>query len=167
MLLRYAEVACALGLHHRVLPRLQALADAEPLNEPVHAHLMIALAGSGQQTAAIWVYEQVRSRLDRELGLYPAEELAEAHMRVLRQDTRAGNRARPQLARPAPAFRTGQFVPRQLPAAPRLFTGRIGEQAVLSGTRGTGPDAGQRRRHRGADRDGRDRQDGAGGPLGA
>jgi len=131
VLLRYAEVACALGLHHRVLPRLQARANAEPLNEPVHAHLMIALAGSGQQAAAIWVYEQVRSRLDRELGLYPAEELAEAHMRVLRQDTPADNRARPQARPSAPAF-AGQLVPRQLPAAPRWFTGRAGELAVLS-----------------------------------
>jgi DNA-binding SARP family transcriptional activator/transcriptional regulator with XRE-family HTH domain len=131
VLLRYAEVACALGLHHRVLPRLRGLADAEPLNEPVHAHLMIALAGSGQQVAAIRVYEQVRSRLDRELGLYPAEELAEAHMRVLRQDTDAGNRARSH-ARPAAAADAGQLVPRQLPAAPRLFTGRAGELAVLS-----------------------------------
>jgi DNA-binding SARP family transcriptional activator len=131
VLLRYAEVACALGLHHRVLRRLQALADAEPLNEAVHAHLMIALAGSGQQMAAIRVYEQVRSRLDRELGLYPAEELAEARIRVLRQNMRAGGRARPA-SRPAALAATGQFVPRQLPAAPRLFTGRIGEQAALS-----------------------------------
>ncbi len=92
VLLRYAEVACALGQYHRVLPRLQALAEAEPLNEPAHARLMIALAGSGQQAAAIRVYEELRSRLDRELGLYPGEELAEAYVRVLRQDIRAGNR---------------------------------------------------------------------------
>ena len=70
VLLRYAEVACALGQYDRVLPRLQALADAEPLNEPAHARLMIALAGSGQQAAAIRVYEDMRARLDRELGLF-------------------------------------------------------------------------------------------------
>jgi DNA-binding SARP family transcriptional activator len=57
VLLRYAEVACTLGQHDRVLPRLQALADAEPLNEPAHARLMIALAGTGQQAAAIRVHE--------------------------------------------------------------------------------------------------------------
>jgi DNA-binding SARP family transcriptional activator len=89
VLLRYAEVACALGQYGRVLTRLQALAAAEPLNEPAHARLMIALAGSGQQAAAIRIYEDMRSRLDRELGLYPGEELVEAHMRVLRQDLRA------------------------------------------------------------------------------
>jgi DNA-binding SARP family transcriptional activator/transcriptional regulator with XRE-family HTH domain len=131
VLLRYAEVACALGQHDRVLPRLQALADAEPLNELAHARLMIALAGSGQQAAAIRVHEDVRARLDRELGLYPGEELAEALVRVLRQDIRAGNRGRAPGSPPAlPA--TVHVVPRQLPAAPRCFTGRRGELAVLS-----------------------------------
>jgi DNA-binding SARP family transcriptional activator len=86
VLVRYAETACALGQYHRVLSRLQGLASVEPLNEPVHARLMIALAGSGQQAAAIRVYEEVRSRLDQELGLYPGEEVAEAYARVLRQD---------------------------------------------------------------------------------
>jgi len=90
VLLRYAELACALGQYRRVLPRLHALAVADPLNESAHARLMIALAGTGQQAAAIGVYEDLRSRLDRELGLYPGEELAEAHLRVLRQDIRAG-----------------------------------------------------------------------------
>lgn len=90
VLLQYAELACALGQHYRVLPRLQALAVAEELNESAHARLMIALAGAGQQAAAIRVYEDLRSRLDRELGLYPSAELAEAHRRVLRQEVHAG-----------------------------------------------------------------------------
>jgi DNA-binding SARP family transcriptional activator/transcriptional regulator with XRE-family HTH domain len=131
VLLRYAEVACALGKYHWVLSRLQALVDAEPLNEAAHARLMIALAGSGQQAAAIRVYEEVRSRLDQELGLYPGEELAEAYVRVLRQDIPAGNRTRPP-ARPPALHTTVYVVPRQLPAAPRCFTGRAGELAALS-----------------------------------
>ena len=131
VLLRYAEVACALGQHYRVLPRLRALAAAEPLNEPAHARLMIALAGSGQQAAALRVYEDVRSRLDRELGIYPGEELAEAYMRVLRQDIFAGNQGRPHVRPPAlPA--TVHVVPRQLPAGPRSFVGRARELAALS-----------------------------------
>jgi DNA-binding SARP family transcriptional activator len=88
-LLRYAELACTLRQYRRVLPLLQALAAAEPLNESVHARLMIALVGTGQQAAAIRIYEDLRSRLDRELGLYPGEELADAHLRILRQDIRA------------------------------------------------------------------------------
>ncbi len=130
-LLRYAEVACALGQYDRVIPRLQALADSEPLNEPAHARLMIALAGSGHQAAAIRVHKDVRTRLDRELGLNPGAELAEAYVRVLRQDIRAWNRLRVPGRQPAlPA--TVQVVPRQLPTAARCFTARRGELAALS-----------------------------------
>ncbi len=131
VLLRYSEVACALGQYHRVLSRLQALADAEELNERVHSHLMIALAGSGQQAAAIRVYEDVRSRLDQELGLYPGEELAEAYVRVLRQNVRAAGRGRIEVGLPALAA-TMLMAPRQLPAAPRCFTGRADKLARLS-----------------------------------
>lgn len=95
VLLRYADAACALGLHDRVLPRLRALANADQLNERAHARLMIALASSGLQAAAIGVYETMRVRLDDELGLYPGEELAEAFGRVLRGDTRTEARHRP------------------------------------------------------------------------
>lgn len=128
VLLRYADVAFVLSKYQRVLPRLQALAAAEPLNEPAHARLMMALAGSGQQAAAIRVYEDLRVRLDHELGLYPSEELAEAHVRVLRQDMPGGSRER---ARASAA--TAVLVPRQLPAASRYFTGRDDELDTLSG----------------------------------
>ena len=137
VLLRYAEVACALAQYRRVLTRLQALAAAEPLNEPAHAWLMIALAGSGQQAGAIHVYEDLRSRLDRELGLYPGEELTEAHLRVLRQDIHAGSRRR---AHPHRAAQAGlHAVPRQLPAASPHFTGRQNELSGLSGLLEPGP----------------------------
>lgn len=86
VILRYAEVACGLGLHDRVLPRLHALAAAEPLDERVHAHLMIALAGVGRQAAALRVYEELRDRLNREFAIYPGKALTDAHLRVLRQD---------------------------------------------------------------------------------
>jgi len=129
VLLRYADAAFILGEYQRVLPRLQALAAAEPLNEPAHARLMLALAGSGHQAAAIRVYEDLRVRLDRELGLYPGEELAEAHVRVLRQDMPAGRRERARVS----AAAAPPLVPRQLPAAARYFTGRDCERDTLSG----------------------------------
>lgn len=131
VLLRYAEVACALGQHHQVLPRLRALADAEPFNEPAHAQLMIALARSGQRAAALRVYQDVRTRLDRELGIYPGEELAETYVRVLRQDVLAWNGERTR-ARPAALSAAGRVVPRQLRAGRRSFVGRARELAALS-----------------------------------
>ncbi|MBO0802383.1 MAG: helix-turn-helix domain-containing protein [Nocardiopsaceae bacterium] len=131
VLLLYADVACALGAYSQALPRLQALAAAEPLNEPTHARLMAVLAGSGDQAAAIRVYEDLRTRLDRELGLYPGQQLVETHLRVLRQDIYATESGRGQ-ARPA-AHSAVHALPRQLPAAPRHFTGRSDELAALSG----------------------------------
>jgi DNA-binding SARP family transcriptional activator/DNA-binding XRE family transcriptional regulator len=84
--LEYADMASELGWHQRVLPLLEALARELPLEERVHARLMIALAGSGRQAAAIEAFEGLRRRLDEELGVRPGPELAAAHQRVLRQD---------------------------------------------------------------------------------
>ncbi|WP_369394151.1 BTAD domain-containing putative transcriptional regulator [Streptomyces sp. CG1] len=99
-ILRYAEVACGLGLHDRVLLRLHALAAAEPLDERVHAHLMIALAGVGRQAAALRVYEELRDRLNREFAIYPGKALTDAHLRVLRQDIPVVRRPYGQPPRP-------------------------------------------------------------------
>jgi DNA-binding SARP family transcriptional activator/transcriptional regulator with XRE-family HTH domain len=129
VLFRYADVASALGEHRRVLPRLRALTAAEPLNEQAHARLMIALAGSGQQAAAIRMYEDLRRRLDQELGLYPGDGLVQAHLRVLRQDIAASPAARPQSYRPGSAT-ASPVMPRQLPVPPR-FSGRGDELRAL------------------------------------
>jgi tetratricopeptide (TPR) repeat protein/DNA-binding SARP family transcriptional activator len=84
--LGYADAACGLGWHQQVLPLLEALARELPLEERVHARLIVALAGAGQQVAAIEVFEDLRRRLDEELGVRPGAELTEAHQRLLRQD---------------------------------------------------------------------------------
>jgi DNA-binding SARP family transcriptional activator/DNA-binding XRE family transcriptional regulator len=131
VLLQYAELACALGQHYRVLPQLLALAAAEPLNESVHARLMITLAGAGRQAAAIRVYEDLRSRLDRELGLHPGAELTEAHLRVLRQETCAVSHKRADTTGGARAV--SEVIPRQLPAVTRHFTGRVRELNAMTG----------------------------------
>jgi DNA-binding SARP family transcriptional activator len=46
---------------------------------------MLALAGAGQQAAALAAYEELRGRLDEQLGVAPGPELADAHLRVLPQ----------------------------------------------------------------------------------
>ena len=84
--LDYADAACRMGWHGRVLPLLEELASQQPLEERVHARLMVALAGAGQQAAAIEVFEALRRRLDEDLGVRPGPELTAAHQRVLRQD---------------------------------------------------------------------------------
>jgi DNA-binding SARP family transcriptional activator len=47
---------------------------------------MRALAATGQQAAALDVYQQVRFRLTDELGLEPGPELAAAQQAVLRRE---------------------------------------------------------------------------------
>src|SRR6202042_2755328 len=60
--LGYADAACGLGWHQRVLPLLEALARDQPLEERAHARLMVALAGAGQQAAAIGSFQDFRRR---------------------------------------------------------------------------------------------------------
>lgn len=85
VVLRFARVAAAIGWYERPMPHLRAMCAREPFNEQAHAHLMTAMAATGQQAAAIQVFWQLRGRLDRELGIRPGPQLAAAHLRVLRQ----------------------------------------------------------------------------------
>ncbi|MEU8634189.1 tetratricopeptide repeat protein [Amycolatopsis sp. NPDC048633] len=123
--------------------QLRVLTAEEPLNESAHARLMQVLAASGRQAAALAVFEEVRLRLDGELGIEPGPELRAAQRQVLRQD----------FAAPEPPAR----VPAQLPADVPGFRGRAaqlaeldalledsgtgGRIAVLSGTGGVGKTA--------------------------
>lgn len=81
----FADAACGAGWYDCVLPELRALAARYPLDERVHARLMVALAGAAHQAEALRVYHLLRHRLDRQLGVLPCAELADAHARVLRQ----------------------------------------------------------------------------------
>jgi DNA-binding SARP family transcriptional activator len=134
LVVRYAEAATAAGRHEEVLPWLRELAAAEPLNERAHATLMLALAGSGQQAAALALFDDLRRRLDDQLGVRPGAELADAQQRVLRQDMPKG----PGRGRPDSGYQgggstgTAPLAPRQLPATVPNFAGRAAEFAALT-----------------------------------
>ena len=117
--LDYADAAMACGRHERVLPQLRQLAAASPLDELSQSRLMIALAGSGRQAEALAVHEEVRHRLDEELGVLPGSALRAAHAKVLHQETGPTAASESEL----PLF--------QLPAAPADFTGRAEPLARL------------------------------------
>ncbi len=85
----FAEIACGAGRYGLSLPYLRAGVLADSLNERTHSWLMIALAGSGQQAEALRVYDEIRRRLDEELGMPPCAGLAEAHAQILRQEIAA------------------------------------------------------------------------------
>ena len=80
----YADVALAGGRADDALLALRAVAPDEPLHEGLQARLMLALAGSGEQAAALQTFLAVKARLDDELGIGPGPELASAYLRVLR-----------------------------------------------------------------------------------
>jgi tetratricopeptide (TPR) repeat protein/DNA-binding SARP family transcriptional activator len=160
VILDHAAAAAATGRPEQVLAQLQALAAHDPLDERVHARLMLTLAACGQQAAALSVFEQVRERLGDELGIIPGAELMGAHLRILRGELRfpaAALADRVRTPRPAERVRDGHgaadraagraarkaATPRQLPAGVGQFTGRARELAVLSrladqAARGTG-----------------------------
>ncbi|HEX6524354.1 MAG TPA: BTAD domain-containing putative transcriptional regulator [Streptosporangiaceae bacterium] len=123
--LEYADAALAAGWPGHVLPHLQTLAARNPLDEASHARLLMALAGTGRQAGALALYEELRHRLDEELGVLPGPALREAHAKVLRQEinvqTATSSTGPPNPWRPV-------F---QLPAAPADFTGRAKESKHL------------------------------------
>jgi DNA-binding SARP family transcriptional activator/tetratricopeptide (TPR) repeat protein len=132
VIIEYARAASAAGRHLQVLPHLRALAGREPLNETAHARLMLALAGSGEQGAALRVYDELRRRLDEQLGVYPDTELSDAYHQVLRHGATAITTApAPEPAAGGPEKRE-LVTPRQLPPAARHFAGRQDELRALT-----------------------------------
>jgi DNA-binding SARP family transcriptional activator/tetratricopeptide (TPR) repeat protein len=130
----YAQAACATGMYGRVLGHLRDLVAREPLNENAHALLMTALAGAGRPADALVVFEDLRIRLDEQLGVRPGPQLSSVHLQVLRQDVPAS------LARASGGW---PAVPRQLAAPSRLFTGRAEELASLTAVLDAVRDAGE------------------------
>jgi DNA-binding SARP family transcriptional activator len=134
------EADLALGLHHDLVPELEALVAEHPHRERLHGQLMLALYRSGRQSAALSVYRRLRRALDEELGLEPGPELRELEQVILRQDA---------VLRVEPRELRAQASPRR-----------------TDGARGSAPRA-RRGRHaparrhapRDVDRPGRDRQD--------
>lgn len=121
----YADGALAVGRHEDAVRELQKVADLDQLHEGVHARLMLALAGSGRAAAALHLFTEFRDRLDDQLGLSPGQQVADAHLRVLRMEA-------PRLpAAPAPASTATCPPPAQLPYDAAFFTGRAGHLAQL------------------------------------
>jgi DNA-binding SARP family transcriptional activator/DNA-binding XRE family transcriptional regulator len=85
VVLRYAYAALLTNQPGEVLPHLRGLCAREPLHERAQALLMTALAATGQQAAALRLFEELRRRLDIELGVRPSPMLREEHVRILRQ----------------------------------------------------------------------------------
>ncbi|GAA1867362.1 BTAD domain-containing putative transcriptional regulator [Asanoa iriomotensis] len=120
--LRLARLGEVLLRQQQVLPLLRSLAQRHPWHESLHARLVVALAASGQQAAALDAFDGIRRRLVEELGVAPGAELVEARQAVLtgRWDTRERVSVNGRDARPW-----------QAPAPPSDFRGRAAERVQL------------------------------------
>jgi DNA-binding SARP family transcriptional activator/basic membrane lipoprotein Med (substrate-binding protein (PBP1-ABC) superfamily) len=86
------DAELALGRHLEVVGELQALVGQNPYRERFVAQLMLALYRSGRHAEALESYEQMRRRLDADLGLQPSIELQQLSGQIVRQE--------PELSRP-------------------------------------------------------------------
>ena len=116
-----------LGRHEEVVPELEKLVAAHPLDERLRAQLMLALYQSGRQAEALEVYRDARRTLDEELGLEPDEDLRDLERRILAHD--------PALRPPPPPTRpehVGQRRRKRLPLASYVGAGFLAV-AILVG----------------------------------
>ena len=79
-----ADLAC--GRDGDLVPELEALVAEHPLRERLRGQLMLALYRAGRQGDALAAYQDVRARLDEELGVEPTRELRERERAILVQD---------------------------------------------------------------------------------
>ncbi|MER7562557.1 BTAD domain-containing putative transcriptional regulator [Streptomyces sp. NPDC097941] len=125
--LRLADLAIGAGQYDEAIPWLRQVQRGHLLHEGLHARLMIALAGSGQQVAALALYTELESTLRKEFGIEPSAELRAAHLSVL------GQGAPSWPVGPArPTHRPGPASPSLLPRDPEDFVGRSEHHPVLS-----------------------------------
>jgi DNA-binding SARP family transcriptional activator/streptogramin lyase len=126
-----AEAELALGRHEQLVPQLQTLVAAHPLQERLRGQLMLALYRSGRQSEALECYREGRNTLVAELGIEPRPELKELEQAILRQDARLrGRRADGTgVAKPKPRRRRPRRL--TLAVAAMLIAGGIAIAAVV------------------------------------
>jgi len=80
------EARLALGEHRELVPGLERLIRDHPLDEQLHADLMVALYRGGRQADALAVSRRLRRVLRDELGIDPSPALRDLEAAMLRQD---------------------------------------------------------------------------------
>ncbi|MFD0547762.1 BTAD domain-containing putative transcriptional regulator [Streptomyces rectiviolaceus] len=130
---RAADMLAA-GHHAELVTELPGTVSEEPMREKLRWLLILALYRSGRRAHALWMYEETRDLLIRELGIEPGADLRTLHEQIL-----SGH---PELLAPgadtaSPLFAhrrgllPGTPKPVQLPPLARGFVGRTEELARL------------------------------------
>ncbi|MGW2741236.1 AfsR/SARP family transcriptional regulator [Streptomyces sp. NPDC001450] len=120
-----ADAALRAGVPERVLPELRQAVAAHPLDEPLLARLVLALAATGRRAEALDTYRTACGRLADDLGIDPGPELRDA----LHEATGPGADTPP---RELPGSHLA--VPAQLPHDLATFTGRHSELDEVLGS---------------------------------
>jgi DNA-binding SARP family transcriptional activator len=153
-----SEARLAAGEHRQLVPSLEQMAAEHPLDERIHAQLMLALYRGGRQADALAVYRRLRHTLGDQLGIDPSQLLRDLETAILQQDPSLDVPTAPDAAFAPPAAVALSVpvmpVPAQLPSAVPTFAGRGAELdgldtilsgqtpvAVISGTAGVGKTA--------------------------
>jgi DNA-binding SARP family transcriptional activator/tetratricopeptide (TPR) repeat protein len=137
-----SEARLAAGEHMQLVPGLEQMAAEHPLDERIHAQLMLALYRSGRQADALAVYRRLRHTLGDQLGIDPSQPLRELETAILQQDPSLDAPMAPDEPPAAITLSVPPVpvapVPAQLPAAVLAFAGRGAEldglDAILPGT---------------------------------
>jgi pentatricopeptide repeat protein len=95
------DAELALGRHEQAIGEVQKLVAQNPYRERFVAQLMLALYRAGRHAEALDVYEQMRRRLDDDLGLQPSTDLQQLSGQIVRQDPALRQREVTQSTRPA------------------------------------------------------------------
>jgi len=95
---RLAAILVARSAPELALPHLQRVLLIDPLRESACANLMRIHAAGGRYIDAMRAYQEVRARLNDDLGVEPGAEVREAYAEIRRQARAAAN---PQRLRPA------------------------------------------------------------------
>jgi DNA-binding SARP family transcriptional activator len=90
---QWVEAQLGLGRHAELLSELPGLVARYRTNEPLHAHLMVALLRCGRHDEALAVYEGLRATLHRDGGMEPSARLRRLHRSVLALRNTAGRSA--------------------------------------------------------------------------
>ncbi|MGW6272357.1 AfsR/SARP family transcriptional regulator [Streptomyces sp. NPDC055060] len=106
-----------LGRYADILADLESAGAERPLAERVAALRMRALSAAGRNADALGVYEEMRGRLDDELGVDPSAELKDLHLALLRGE----------VEQPAAPAAEAAPAPHRLPARLTSFIGRDAE----------------------------------------
>ncbi|APY84451.1 AfsR family transcriptional regulator [Streptomyces alfalfae] len=128
----WAADMLAAGHHAELVTELPAAVSEEPLREKLRWLLILALYRSGRRAHALWLYEETRDLLARELGIEPGADLRTLHEHIL---TGHPELLAPGAGSPLPVYPgglpPGTPGPVRLPPVGRDFVGRTEELARL------------------------------------